>query len=140
MKGTPLPPAFFLTKDQATLALNYLKSNLVNYQYGGEVIKTDPLSYLFNYENQYTQSLKNLSPLDGGIDWKSNAANLVDRDNSAFTADATKEDSFQIDTGIVNIDNVRNIIKTMGDYRIKSKQIVHKSKSTTQVYYYHPSE
>jgi hypothetical protein len=119
--------------------VSYLLYGLTNYQYGGQLVLTDNIKYLMGYENSYTLQKSELPVLEGGVNWKSNAAALFQLDNSDYFKYATSKDKHVIDTGILNLNEVGQIKYVFGDRRIKNKNVVYynsTSKYIASLYYY----
>lgn len=73
---TPLDDGFPFTTKDGQIVLGYLTQGLLRYVYGGVMVSTTPVHYLWNQTNSYTQKLDTMTPLEGGATWRSNAASL----------------------------------------------------------------
>lgn len=65
---------------------------IVNYHYGGQIVQASELDYIWSYQNEYTEWKAKQPLLEGGVDWKSTAASLFEKDNSEFTETAILDD------------------------------------------------
>ncbi|CAD8168001.1 unnamed protein product [Paramecium pentaurelia] len=134
-----LSPKFPLKGEQLKLLIKYLKHCLTNYWYGGHMITTQQSKYLFDYDNTYTDKISSFEPIYEGSNFRDNGAHLLEPNNQEFLKFATMYDFYQMDTGIKDIDNVGQVVRTLDESKIKRKRVIYYNPQTeysTQYYNY----
>ncbi|CAD8062402.1 unnamed protein product [Paramecium sonneborni] len=130
---------FPLQEEQLKWLIKYLKHCLTNYWYGGHMIKTQQQKYLFDYDNIYTDKISSFEPVYEGNNFRDNGAHLLEQNNQEFMKFATMYDFYQMDTGIKDVDNVGQVMRTLDESKIKRKRILYYNPQTeyqTQYYNY----